>query len=253
MNINGFNKPPIGFLKQFFSVFTFITLQETKFNSSDSVRHVSNFVNVSDSKADSFSLTSPRRNFRPDTDRADSSPRFFDELPPEFLQEGAHVVLGDINVPIDATLDKRNPYPHDLGSQELLRWQMRLGVIDALRTWYPDRREFTGQGNLNRIDYCFLSPTLFSDSLRGITHVTDRKYHHEDHTPIRVHLKSPNGPSTAPLPWKCPRWYLENLVVRKVLDFNLDCLGKKLRRDANANPGALLDEHNRDDVILIKK
>ncbi|GMG17267.1 unnamed protein product [Phytophthora fragariaefolia] len=161
--------------------------------------------------------------------------------------------MGDFSVPLDALMDEVNPYGHDLGRNEFISWQLRLGVIDAWRNTYPDRREFTGPGRKNRIGYCFLSTGLLTDYLNEISHVTDQRFNHEDHLPVRFHLKSPDHPTTAPLPWKCPRWILENPVVQRVLRFNLDQLCNKLRCDITANPGALLDEHKRADAIFLRE
>ena len=154
---------------------------------------------------------------------------------------------------MDPLLDEVNPSPHDLAREELRTWLIQLNVMDAWRTTFPTRREFTGPNRRNRIDYCFLSPRLLDDYFRSVRHVTDCTYLHEDHLSLQFRLQSPTQPAQSKLPWKCPRWLLSHDTVKLVLERTLDQLGQRLCCDASSNPGALLDEHKRADAIFLRQ
>ncbi|CAI5722284.1 unnamed protein product [Peronospora effusa] len=114
--------------------------------------------------------------------------RFLTALPSNFPFDAHHLVLGDFNIPMGPVMDKVTAYPHNLGRAEFRDWLLRLGVLDAWRSAHPGRREFTGPGRRNRIDYCFVSPSLFDHYLRDVRHVTDVRYGHEDHLHVRFLL-----------------------------------------------------------------
>ncbi|RMX62093.1 hypothetical protein DD238_006311 [Peronospora effusa] len=114
--------------------------------------------------------------------------RFLTALPSNFPFDAHHLVLGDFNIPMGPVMDKVTAYPHNLGRAEFRDWLLRLGVLDAWRSAHPGRREFTGPGRRNRIDYCFVSPSLFDHYLRDVRHVTDARYGHEDHLHVRFLL-----------------------------------------------------------------
>lgn len=178
---------------------------------------------------------------------------FLEALPSRFPAGAHHLVLGDFNVPMDPVLDETSPDSHDLGRAEFRSWLLQLGVLDAWRASHPDRREFTGPRRRNRIDYCLLSPTLFDNYLREVRHVTNVRYHHEDHLPIRFQLQSPSHPKQSRLPWKCPRWLLHDHAVQAVLEATLERLCDRIRIGPGTNPGALLDEHKRADAIFLRQ
>ncbi|KAI9923314.1 hypothetical protein PsorP6_002034 [Peronosclerospora sorghi] len=69
---------------------------------------------------------------------------FFNALPTRFPDDCHHLVMGGFNVPRDPILDEVKPYMHDLGRAEFIAWQLRLGITDAWRNWWLDKREFTG-------------------------------------------------------------------------------------------------------------
>ncbi|CAH0488952.1 unnamed protein product [Peronospora farinosa] len=154
---------------------------------------------------------------------------------------------------MDPVMDEVTAYPHVLGRAEFRDWLLRLGVLDAWRSAHPGRREFTGPGRRNRIDYCFVSPFLFEHYLRDVRHVTDVRYGHEDHLPVRFLLHSPTQPPQFRLPWKCPRWLLLDPAVQAVLQATLDDLCDRIHVGPGSNPGALLDEHKRADAIFLRE
>jgi exonuclease III len=104
-----------------------------------------------------------------DTEKAE----FFDALPfSEFEDSATHLVLGDLNTPLDPRLDSSEPrLVNTRGRSACQRWLGCLGVIDPWRIHHPDDRVFTGpQPRKNRLDYILLSRD-FSNALYG-----DAKY-----------------------------------------------------------------------------
>ncbi|KAG6612001.1 putative pollike protein [Phytophthora cinnamomi] len=178
--------------------------------------------------------------------------RFFESLPTRFPDAANHLVLGDLNTPMDPVLDEASPYPHDLGRDELQTWMLELGVMDPWRATFPDRRLFSGPKQRNRIDYCLMTPELFDGYYRSSRYVTDKTWYHEDHYPVEIHLASPSQPTSKRLPWKCPRWLLQVPIVRETLDRTLECFCDRLRLFPGGNPGALLDRHKADDLAFLK-
>lgn len=178
---------------------------------------------------------------------------YFDTLPIRFPDSALHIALGDFNLAVDATLDSSTATTQDAGHSELQTWALQLGVLDAWRATYPDRRQFTGPGRRNRIDYCFVSLDVYDTLLRSIRHATDMAIHHADHVPVVFALESRDYPPQSRLPWKCPRWILQNPTVQAVLEHTCDDLASRLRCGSSDNPGALLDEHKRQDGIWLRK
>ncbi|CAI5718702.1 unnamed protein product [Peronospora effusa] len=178
--------------------------------------------------------------------------RFFASLPTQFPDEACHLILGDLNVPLDPLLDECIPYPHDLGRDELQSWMLELGVLDPWRATFPDRRVFSGPNQRNRIDYCLLSPTLYDLSYRSSRYVTDKRWYHEDHYPLEFRLASPSMPTSKRLPWKCPRWLLKVPIVAATLEGTLNCLCDRLRWFQGNNPGVLLDDHKEADRAFLQ-
>ncbi|CAH0488768.1 unnamed protein product [Peronospora farinosa] len=178
---------------------------------------------------------------------------FFDILPHSFPDGCHHLALGDFNVPIDPSLDERVASRTSPGVAELLNWQLRLGVVDAWRTFHPLLREFTGPGRRNRIDYGFASSELLEDYVVCFDHVKDKIWHHADHLPLSFTLQSPLYPQRTQLPWKCPSWLLKHPAVSAVLGHSLDALRARIRTGIADNPGALYDEHKRADGIYLRQ
>ena len=98
---------------------------------------------------------------------------FFDHLPlDDFEDNSTHLVLGDLNTPLDPCVDSSDPRgASGSGRSACLSWLGQLGVIDAWRVHHPDDRVFTGpQPRRNRLDYILLSEE-FCNALYG-----DSKY-----------------------------------------------------------------------------
>ncbi|TDH71019.1 uncharacterized protein CCR75_008535 [Bremia lactucae] len=130
---------------------------------------------------------------------------------------------------------------------------LELGVLDPWRATFPDRRVFSGPNNRNRIDYCLLSPLLYSEFYKGSRYVTETKWLHENHSLVEFHLASPLHPTTRSLPWKCPRWLLNHPIVRHTLVKSLECLSDRIRLFPGCNPGVLVDQHKAADRIFLRE
>ncbi|KAI9913950.1 hypothetical protein PsorP6_005584 [Peronosclerospora sorghi] len=253
-----------------FSQFTLVAIQETKFSSSDAVRRVTHFSKVCDSKSISFwsHPTTPEFSV---TRRRDGVDLLLSRKHPfqtvtnvthQYVTFSSSTLLSHRYLVIQARTDDINLCIHvvyapvqvadrkdflmhfqpdsqktaitsswEISTSQWTPFWMKLGITDAWRNWWPDKRELAVPGRKKRIYYVFLSPTLLSDYLVGISHVTDRRFHPEDHLPVTFTINSPNQPATAPLPWKCPRCILQNPYVQRVLEYNLDQLCDKMRCD----------------------
>ncbi|KAI9914919.1 hypothetical protein PsorP6_007740 [Peronosclerospora sorghi] len=220
-----------------FSQFILVAIQETTFSSSEAVRRVTHFSKVCESMSISFwshpttqefsvtrgrdgvgLLLSGKHPFQTNVLQLDSSfpppsgcdrKDFFDALPTRFLDDFHHLVMGYFNVPMDPILDEVIPYMHDLGRAEFIAWQLRLGITDAWRNWWPDKREFTGPGRKKRIDYAVPSgrpPTcyIYNQFSKTSSHCT-------------AFLKTPSVDLTKPI--NC----VKECVVMNVL-IEVDCL-----------------------------
>ncbi|KAI9906415.1 hypothetical protein PsorP6_016567 [Peronosclerospora sorghi] len=117
--------------------------------------------------------------------------KFFDALPTRFPEEAEHIVIGDLNTPIDPLLDERT---------EIQAWMLELGVLDPWRLTFSDRRQFTGKADTHRIDYCLISKGLLETYYVGLRYITDERWLQEDHLPVEFHLTSPSMPESKNLP-----------------------------------------------------
>lgn len=178
---------------------------------------------------------------------------FFNALPTRYPEGAEHIVVGDLNTPLDPLLDERTPDRRDQARTELQEWMLELGVVDPWRITFPDRRQFTGKDNTRRIDYCLLSQGLLETYYVGSRYISDERWYHEDHLPVELNLASPSMPVSKRLPWKCPRWLLQVPLVQETLKGTLEDLCNRIRLFPGANPGALLDEHKRADREFLRQ
>ncbi|KAI9911454.1 hypothetical protein PsorP6_009504 [Peronosclerospora sorghi] len=173
--------------------------------------------------------------------------------PPVFRREAEHIVIGDLNTPLDPLLDERTPDRRDQARTELQAWMLELGVLDPWRLTFPDRRQFTGKADVRRIDYCSISKGLLETYYVGSRYLTDERWLHEDHLPVEFQLTSPSMPESKKLPWKCPRWMLDIPIVKETLEHTLEKLCQRIRLFPGSNPGAPLDEHKRVDRNFLRR
>ncbi|KAI9908921.1 hypothetical protein PsorP6_015204 [Peronosclerospora sorghi] len=80
-----------------------------------------------------------------------------------FEDNASRIVMGDFNLPMNATVDATTSTTHANQARSLcLEWLATLGVVDAWRIEHGSARVFTGpQPRRNRLDYLFLSHSTY--------------------------------------------------------------------------------------------
>ncbi|KAJ0391005.1 hypothetical protein ATCC90586_010946 [Pythium insidiosum] len=174
-----------------------------------------------------------------DTEKAE----FFDALPfSEFEDNATHLVLGDLNTPLDPRLDSSEPrFINTRGRSACQRWLGCLGVVDPWRIHHPDERVFTGpQPRKNRLDYILLSRD-FSNAVYG-----DSKYFQPraagDHLVHQVTLRTMAQPHGRGY-WRFPISLLEYPDIVKAIEGEATAVLEKLR--SADNKGKVWEEWKR--------
>ncbi|KAF1331473.1 putative Pollike protein, partial [Globisporangium splendens] len=160
---------------------------------------------------------------------------FFSSLPTEEFEDGAtHLVLGDLNTPLDPSLDCSTPdLRYDPSRSCCLEWLARLGVVDAWRIHHDSARVFTGpMPRKNRLDYILVSDA-FCNSFYG-----DAKYflprHAGDHLAHSVSFK-PGSQLHGRGYWKFPCYLLDYPLVVSAIQREAEDVLAQLR--SASNPG----------------
>ncbi|KAF1315563.1 putative Pollike protein, partial [Globisporangium splendens] len=160
---------------------------------------------------------------------------FFSSLPTEEFEDGAtHLVLGDLNTPLDPSLDCSTPdLRYDPSRSCCLEWLARLGVVDAWRIHHDSARAFTGpMPRKNRLDYILVSDA-FCNSFYG-----DAKYflprHAGDHLAHSVSFK-PGSQLHGRGYWKFPCYLLDYPLVVSAIQREAEDVLAQLR--SASNPG----------------
>ena len=157
----------------------------------------------------------------------------------EFEDHATHLVLGDLNTPLDPRLDSSSPdLRYDPGRSSCLEWLAKLGVVDAWRIHYDTKRVFTGPlPRKNRLDYILLSDDFCA------RFYDDSKYflpkHAGDHLAHSVSLRSGDQIHGRGY-WKFPRYLLEYPVVVTAIEREADMVLDQLR--ATAHPGKVWEQ-----------
>ncbi|KAF1320234.1 putative Pollike protein, partial [Globisporangium splendens] len=163
--------------------------------------------------------------------------QFFSSLSTEgFEDQATHLVLGDLNTPLDPRLDSSSPdLRYDPGRSSCLEWLAKLSVIDAWRIHYDTKRVFTGPlPRKNRLDYILLSEDFYE------RFYDDSKYflpkHAGDHLAHSVSFRSGSQLHGRGY-WKFPRYLLEYPVVVSAIEKEAEAVRDQLR--GSANPGQI--------------
>ncbi|KAF1335930.1 hypothetical protein FI667_g989, partial [Globisporangium splendens] len=134
---------------------------------------------------------------------------FFDHLRVDMFEDNAtHVVLGDLNTPLDPSIDSSQPSLRARpGRSACLGWLGQLGVVDPWCIHHPDERVYTGpQPRKNPLDYILMSED-FSNAVYG-----DAKYFEPkgagDHLVHQVTLRSMSQLQGRGY-WRFPAYLLE--------------------------------------------
>lgn len=176
---------------------------------------------------------------------------FFSDLATEgFEDDATHLVLGDLNTPLDPTLDcSMLDLRYDSSRSCCLDWLARLGVVDAWRIHHDTARVFTGpMPRKNRLDYILVSD-IFCSSFYG-----DAKYflpsHAGDHLAHSVTFKSGSQLHGRGY-WKFPHYLLEYPLVVSAIQREADDILSKLH--TSQNPGRIWEQWKSDIKMQLQK
>ena len=164
---------------------------------------------------------------------------FFGLVTEDFEDHATHIVLGDLNTPLDPRLDSSTPdLRYDPGRSSCLEWMAKLGVVDPWRIHFDTKRVFTGPlPRRNRLDYILLS-AAFSDQFYG-----DSKYflpqHAGDHLAHSVCFRSGSQLHGRGY-WKLPSYLLEYPMVVSAIETEAELVRTVLR--SASNPGKVWEE-----------
>ncbi|OWZ18668.1 Pol Polyprotein [Phytophthora megakarya] len=155
MNINGLNKPPIGFFKRLFSQYSLIALQETKFSSSDVVRRVTIFSKVCDSKSVCFWSHKTNPNFSMERGRDGvglllSGNHPFHEVKDvtvNYIQPTQSVSLDNHYLVVRAQIEEFTTFIHVVYA--LVQLADRKIIFEHLPTRFPDDSHHLVLGDFN--------------------------------------------------------------------------------------------------------
>ncbi|KAF1331469.1 putative Pollike protein, partial [Globisporangium splendens] len=163
--------------------------------------------------------------------------QFFSSLSTEgFEDQATHLVLGDLNTPLDPRLDSSSPDLRcDPGRSSCLEWLAKLSVVDAWRIHYDTKRVFTGPlPRKNRLDYILLSEDFYT------RFYDDSKYflpkHAGDHLAHSVSFRSGSQLHGRGY-WKFPRYLLEYPVVVSAIEKEAELVRDELR--TASSPGKI--------------
>jgi len=164
---------------------------------------------------------------------------FFAGLPREFEADSMHVIGGDFNFPMDASLDASTYLAtNNLGKPECLEWLAALRVVDAWRTRYPDEKVLSGPGGRNRLDYLFVDHSLVAHYHRE-SHFASNKYR-GDHLVHTTTLAIADTSARAPVKrvWRLPRELLQDPRNVHAVQVEAERLLAELDADPTCNAGA---------------
>ncbi|KAF1327938.1 putative Pollike protein, partial [Globisporangium splendens] len=163
--------------------------------------------------------------------------QFFSSLETEgFEDQATHLVLGDLNTPLDPRLDSSSPdLRYEPARSSCLAWLARLGVVDAWRVHHDTKRVFTGPlPRKNRLDYILLSEPFYE------RFYDDSKYfvpqNAGDHLAHCVSFKTGSQLHGRGY-WKFPRYLLEYPVVVSAVEKEAEAVRDQLR--GSINPGQI--------------
>lgn len=134
---------------------------------------------------------------------------FFEHLAVDRFEDNAtHIVLGDLNTPLNPSLDSSQPrLLARTGRSACRSWLGQLGAVDAWRIHHKDDRVYTGpQPRHKRLDYILLSED-FCNALYGDSTYFEPKGA-GDHLAHSVTLRSMSQPQGYGY-WRFPEYLLE--------------------------------------------
>lgn len=172
-------------------------------------------------------------------DRQEKQQFFSSLVTEEFDDHATHFVLGDLNTPLDPRLDSSSPdLRYDPGRSSCLEWLARLGVVDAWRIHYDNKRVFTGPlPRKNRLDYIMLSKSFCDHFYRNSVYFTPQ--HAGDHLAHSVTFRSGTQLHGRGY-WKFPLYLLEYPMVVSAIEREAESVRAVLR--TASNPGKVWEK-----------
>lgn len=168
----------------------------------------------------------------------DERAAFFGSLPRDFEPHANHVVGGDFNLPMDASLDEMSfTVRSHYGKAECLEWLGALNVVDPWRAANPTKKEMSGPHGRSRLDYTFIDYSLVAHNFPSSSYDTNRfRGDHKTHSAV---LAQP-GTSTSPSkpPWRLPREIPNDASTVHAIQIEAQRLLDELDADATCNKGA---------------
>ncbi|RHY00169.1 hypothetical protein DYB25_001964 [Aphanomyces astaci] len=142
---------------------------------------------------------------------------YFDSLPRDFPEDSIHLVMGDLNLPMDLYLDvERQHSDHNVGRVNCLEWLAALRVTDAWRMHHDESRTYSGPHKRTRLDYIFADTHLVRDCYvssgyqRPDAHVAGD---HAIHTLVLEDVHQTMGKGY----WKMPKELVQYPQVREAI------------------------------------
>ncbi|OQR87928.1 hypothetical protein ACHHYP_07832 [Achlya hypogyna] len=154
----------------------------------------------------------------------DKRAAFFAALPKRFEPDAEHIAGGDFNVILSEALDSFEPLPDNLqGVDQLLLWLSELRLVDVYRQDNPSTISYTSPRHNNRLDYIFVSETLYVSAPTKSTHIHANT--RSDHSACRFELATQAQQRTGP--WRTPHWLTQLPEAAEIID---QCLDKFLEK-----------------------
>ncbi|RHY20733.1 hypothetical protein DYB32_009968, partial [Aphanomyces invadans] len=171
--------------------------------------------------------------------RDDKRADFFSSLPRDFEDGSIHIVGGDFNIPMHASLDAIHHIPsNNLGKAECFEWLAALRVVDPWRLMYPKLKMMSGPGGRNRLDYIYVDHALVAHYYHSST-FTPNKYRgdHMCHTTVLATTRTASA-SKSKLVWRMPRELLLDQRTVKAIQVEAQRLLDEMDADPDCNKGA---------------
>ena len=145
---------------------------------------------------------------------------FFSNLPRTFPQHALHIVGGDFNCVLSASLDGyRTTLYNRAGTEELLEWLNHMNLHDIFREQNPLMKIATNPKQTNRIDYIFVSTILAKLPHWKAGHV--QFVPTADHSACTISTPPPSR-LRGKGHWKVPTWLLQLDLAESIIHSHLD-------------------------------
>ncbi|OQR82121.1 hypothetical protein ACHHYP_16373 [Achlya hypogyna] len=167
--------------------------------------------------------------------------QFYSALPRGFEPAAIHLVGGDLNLPLDESLEASHHRP-DLARAQMacVEWLPALRVVDAWRLHHPSERVMSGPTGANRIDYLLIDSEVVSQLYQDATYTKNR--YGGDHLVHSVTLSASPCTSSRGY-WRLPCELLADPAIQAAVTAAEQLLAKMTSRTSTTPPpniGAML-------------